>query len=215
MAGAPVARRLIRRTCVGPRDHGRRMSLARFAQAHAAPGYGYELEGGVIVVVDVPGLPYAQIVRTIRLAIELHMAEHLPPFCFVAGGSEVVIRIPRLQAERHPDLAIYLTRPPTDADQPWDDWTPEIVIEVVSSSSRTRGYRVKSVDYLAVGVREYWIVDPLTSSATILTRRGDLWRKRKLSRGGSIRTALLPEFSLALERVFASARRRRRSSNGA
>ena len=39
---------------VGPKDHGRRMSLDEFDHAEGQEGYCYELSRGVITVVDVP-----------------------------------------------------------------------------------------------------------------------------------------------------------------
>lgn len=44
------------------------------------------------------------------------------------------------------------------------DGPPDLVIEVVSSDSRTRDYREKFDEYEAAGVKEYWIVDPLYES---------------------------------------------------
>jgi len=77
------------------------------------------------------------------------------------------------------------------------------VVEVVSKTSRKRDYEKKPQEYLAAAVRAYWIVDPLTRTATVLTRRGDDWRRTKLDRRGVVRTALLPGFELRLVELFA------------
>ena len=37
---------------------------------------------------------------------------------------------------------------------------PDWIIEIVSSSSRSRDYMIKLFKYRTAGVREYWIVDP-------------------------------------------------------
>ena len=50
------------KTRIGPEDHGRTMSLEEFAEAEGKPGFLYELAGGVIQVVDIPGLPHGLIV---------------------------------------------------------------------------------------------------------------------------------------------------------
>ena len=39
---------------VGPKDHGRRMSLDEFDHAEGQEGYCYELSRGIITVTDVP-----------------------------------------------------------------------------------------------------------------------------------------------------------------
>jgi hypothetical protein len=41
----------------------------------------------------------------------------------------------------------------------WRSWTPDLVIEVVSESSRDRDYTEKRDEYWSLGVMEYWIVD--------------------------------------------------------
>ena len=113
---------------------------------------------------------------------------------------------PALESERHPDVTVYCSPPPTDDEQAWDDWTPDIVVEIASRSSRRRDYETKREDYLAAGVREYWVIDPLRRSATLFTRRGDAWRRTRSSARGALRTAHLPGFELRLSHVF-SARR--------
>lgn len=42
------------------------------------------------------------------------------------------------------------------------DGPPDLIIEIVSPDDPARDYREKYLDYQAAGVREYWIIDPLT-----------------------------------------------------
>lgn len=44
---------------------------------------------------------------------------------------------------------------------------PDFIVEVVSPSSRTMDYIIKTGKYALAGVREYWIVDPLKKCTTI------------------------------------------------
>jgi Uma2 family endonuclease len=182
------------------------MSLARFARADGVPGHLYELEHGVVVVMNVPNLPHARVVSHIRHAL-LSYAERSPgQVDLVAGGMDSVLRLWEAASERHPDVTVYLSAPPSDDPQPWDEWTPEIVIEVVSHESRVRDYSIKPAGYLAAGVREYWIIDPLRASATVHRRRGDRWKTQRYARTGTIRTALLPGFVLRVTQLLAAAR---------
>lgn len=180
------------------------MSLARFAYATGAEGRIYELERGVIVVVDVPGVPHERIARFIFDELAIYSRANPGQINLVSGGTGGVLRTWKLQTERHPDLMVYLNPPPTEAEQAWDEWTPDIVVEVVSPSSRQRDYTTKADDYLAAGVRQYWLIDPQARSATLHLRRGDMWRKERLTARGTIRTALLPGFVLPLRQVFAA-----------
>ena len=50
---------------------------------------------------------------------------------------------------------------------------PDLVVEVVSPSSRGMDYRTKHVLYSDAGVREYWIVDPSTSRTTVYRFEAD------------------------------------------
>ncbi len=40
------------------------------------------------------------------------------------------------------------------------DGPPDLDLEIVAPESTSRDYRVKSQEYEAFGIREYWIVDP-------------------------------------------------------
>ncbi|NJP08983.1 MAG: Uma2 family endonuclease [Leptolyngbyaceae cyanobacterium RU_5_1] len=44
---------------------------------------------------------------------------------------------------------------------------PKLVVEVVSPSTQTDDYRAKWVEYSALDIAEYWIVDPLQNTVTI------------------------------------------------
>lgn len=193
---------------IGPEHHGRRMSLARFAHADIVWGYRYELEHGVVVVVDVPGIPHERVIRELGYLLESYARTNPDRINLVAEAGGCVLRLEALQSERHPDIAVYLSPPPSDDPQAWDIWTPDIVVEVVSRSSRRREYQTKRKDYLAAGVRQYWIIDPERRSAMILSRKGDVWAESKLGPDGVLQSGLLPGFTVKLSRVFSAAKTR-------
>ncbi len=192
---------------IGPDDHGSLMPLDDFAHAEGQPGAQYELERGVILVVDIPGVPHMLAVQAIRDALASYRMGHRSEVYAVVEGGSMAIRMPGMQSERHPDIAVYLSPPPTDSEQPWDHWTPDIVVEVVSKSSEKRDYEIKRDEYLKAGVRCYWIVDPVARGGTILTRRGDTWSEQKLDSTATISTSLLPGFTLRTADVLAAADR--------
>lgn len=183
------------------------MSLEDFRQADAESGYRCELARGVVEVVDVPDLPHGLIIEEIRDQLSVYKAahRHLLKYMYVAGGSEARIQLEGMQSQRHPDISIYLTSPP-DPEHPWDEWIPDIVIEVVSGGSRVRDYRDKREEYLAAGIREYWLFDAEQRQMIALRRAGDTWRERRVQQDGAYQTGLLPGFVLQLGPVFAAAR---------
>lgn len=188
-------------TVLGPEDHGRRMSLAEFARAEGRGGYLYELAKGVVIVLDVPGVRHALVAQAIDEHIRVYEIAHPGTIHLLAPGSDCALRLPGLQSERHPDRALYLTPPPSD--NPWNSWTPEIAIEVVSRGQEERDYGEKREEYLRAGVREYWIVDPHRRTALFLRRQGDEWSEEEKGPGAVYATPLLPGFALDLGAVFA------------
>jgi len=189
---------------IGPAAAGTRMTLGEFAHVEGEPGHLYELEKGVILVVDIPGVPHMLVRQALRNALIQYQLKHPSRLFTVADGSDCALRMPEMQSERHPDLAVYLSPPPADEAQPWEDWVPDLVVEVVSKSSEERDYLIKRDEYLKAGIRAYWIVDPQTRTATVLARRTDTWRETKLDAAGTLKSAVLPGLEIPLTQVFAA-----------
>ncbi len=154
---------------IGPADRGREMTLEEFGEAEVEPGFRYELGRGVLEVTEVPGRPHGKIVSNLYMAIARYHHEHPGSIDRFGGGGEFYLRIPAMRSGRHPDLGVVLVDTPLD-DRGRDK--PALVAEVVSARSKTRDYQTKRQEYLAFGVREYWIVDPYKRQVTTLVRRG-------------------------------------------
>jgi Uma2 family endonuclease len=98
-----------------------------------------------------------------------------------------------------PDIAWWsaTTRPAV-----WDgalDVVPGLVVEVLSPKTRENDLGVKRDMYLASGVQELWLVDPPAKSVTLVAAgRGDV----EMRRGETLRSALLADFALPLDRIF-------------
>jgi len=191
------------RAQIGPQDDGRRMSLEEFRDMPGEPGYRYELGRGVVQVAPIPNLSHGLIIQAIDEQIYAWRGTHPGVVSYYAGGEGAKVELPVLVSERHPDRSIYATPAPPD-EQPWDRWTPSITIEVVSPrpDAAQRDYVEKREEYLALGVLEYWIVDPQERGMLALTRHGDRWREHKLAADGKWTTPLLPGFTLDLAHVF-------------
>ena len=82
---------------------------------------------------------------------------------------------------------------------------PEIVIEVVSSSSRKRDYDEKPAEYLRFGVKEYWIVDADIRALVVLRRSRGRWIETKVSPPRIYRSKLLPGLEFSIASVFKAA----------
>lgn len=179
------------RITIGPAHHGRRMAFDKFIRAEFQEGWLYELARGIIVVTDIPGINHARIVHRLATLFVLYEHSHKGTINFQASGSECRLRLPGMRSDRHPDQAIYLD-PPPEGDQPWTEWVPHIVVEVVSKGGIKRDYIEKKEEYLRLGVKEYWIIDPLKNRMTVLHRAGDTWAEKVLTGRQVHRTELLP-----------------------
>lgn len=191
---------------IGPADHGRPMSLEDFEHAEGQEGYRYELSRGIITVVEVPKGRHA--LQLIAARRELSDYEYLHPgrIVGVLGGGECKLLIGELESERHPDVAIFLSpSPDPDARDFWALWIPEIVIEIVSPSSRKRDYEEKPAEYLRLGVREYWIVDGRDKVMVVLKRVRNRWAESRIEPPATYRTKLLPGLEFSIGDVFRAA----------
>ena len=85
---------------------------------------------------------------------------------FVAGP-QFTIRLPQKPSRRDPDLLFVSSERESLVTNTYVDGPADLVIEIVSRESAARDYREKYNEYEAAGVREYWIVDPLSQTTTL------------------------------------------------
>jgi Uma2 family endonuclease len=81
---------------------------------------------------------------------------------------------------------------------------PDLAIEVLSPSSRRYDLVEKRINYARFGVREYWIVDPIERSATVLELVQGEWIPVR-SEEGVLRSRVLDGFWLRLEWLLPAA----------
>jgi Uma2 family endonuclease len=133
-------------------------------QMHRLPedGNTYEVIHGELFVSPGPRVQHQNMVNV--------LADILRPFVQRWDLGRVVhprcvIRFSDSEVE--PDLMV---RPLADPAE--DDWArlplPELVVEVVSGTSRIRDYNQKRSFYLELGIPEYWIVDGQRREITIV-----------------------------------------------
>jgi Uma2 family endonuclease len=182
------------------------MSLADFEHALVEEGHLYELGRGVVIVSEVPNPPHAAQVNAIRLQLFAYaLAKKVRPFT-VLSGSECKVLVEQLESERHPDLAVYRTPPPTADSEAWATWVPELVVEIVSADSRERDSQKKPEEYLAFGVKEYWIVDADREELTVLRRTRGRWKEQVIRPPQKYASRLFPGLEVVCGLVFEAAR---------
>jgi Uma2 family endonuclease len=143
---------------------------------------------------------------TVRDSIVIHHLAEPKRFQILAGGSHCKLVIPAWESERHPDIAVYLTKPKGKKDRTlWRRWIPELIIEVVSAASNQRDYVEKREEYWTLGVKEYWIVDTKMQHIVVLRRGKSDWIEKRLGPDDTCETKLLPKFKLPCKPVFDAA----------
>ena len=107
---------------------------------------------------------------------------------------------------REPDLLLLLSAAdPRNQDRYW--LGADLTLEVVSEDKPERDIVEKRGDYAEGGVPEYWIVNPVTETITVLRLHGAAYEDAGVYRRGQSATSVLrPEFSVSVADVFDSAR---------
>ena len=106
---------------------------------------------------------------------------------------------------REPDLFVAKLsesdEPPAAADVLW-------VLEIVSPGqlNRDRDLIDKRRDYAQARIPEYWIVDPVEETVTVLSLDGQSYRAHREFKPGTVATSpLLPKFQINVTELFESA----------
>ena len=122
-----------------------------------------------------------------------------------AGGVVVFAGLPvrlRPGKDRQPDVLLLLNR--GDSRNQADFWWgADLVIEIVSPRNHQRDLRTKRREYAEAGIPEYWIVNPLDETITVLTLAGKAYAEHGVFRRGARATSvLLREFIVGVDEVL-------------
>ncbi len=170
-------------------------------------GLRHELIDGEHYVTPSPNLDHQRISGRLYLAIGNYLQAHptgeivYAPFDVVFSRHDVV----------EPDL-LYLSneRASRVVTQTSVQGAPNLIIEILSKSTRRRDRTIKQRLYERSAVDEYWMVDPVTASIRILRQRAGRFAAAadlRADAGDVLTTPLLPEFTVPLAEIFATPRR--------
>ena len=77
------------------------------------------------------------------------------------------VRLANQARRRVPDL-VFLCKDRLDLlKHAHIEGAPDLIVEIVSPDSQSRDWREKYLDYQAAGVREYWVIDPMSQHAEV------------------------------------------------
>lgn len=122
------------------------------------------------------------------------------------AGGKVLVAPLRLRVGpskfREPDILMLLdVTDPRYQDAFW--LGADLVVEIVSPDHPARDTEQRPRDYAEAGIPEYWIVNPLTDTISVLVLDGTSYRTRGVfGRGEHATSALLAGFSVGVDEVF-------------
>lgn len=110
----------------------------------------------------------------------------------------------RLRPGKHREPDILMLRDAADPRNQDAFWLgADLVVEVVSPDHPERDTVEKPRDYAEAGIPEYWIVNPLDATITVLVLDGDSYRSHGIFQRGERATShLLAGFSVPVVEVF-------------
>jgi len=163
-------------------------------------GLRHEIIDGEHYVTAAPATRHQRISRNLLYLIQTYLETHpvgeLFGAPFDALLSEFDIVVPDLIYLSH-ERSTFLTSKNLQGP-------PDLVIEILSPSTKSRDRKLKRDLYERVGVREYWVVDPEADQVEIYrSNENTFGAPVTVPRTGAIMTPLLPDFELPLDRVLA------------
>jgi Uma2 family endonuclease len=156
-----------------------------------------EFTDGIIEVLPTPTKCHQAISKLLFLAF-LAVVQWL--------GGDVFYAPLRLQvrpgAFREPDLLLIIDKnDPRAQDAYW--LGADLVLEIVSPDKPKRDTEEKPLDYAAAGIPEYWIVNPLNDTITVLVLDGETYVEHGVfQRGQRAVSKLINGFSVSVDEVF-------------
>ncbi|MEJ7638032.1 MAG: Uma2 family endonuclease [Singulisphaera sp.] len=110
-------------------------------------------------------------------------------------GPEFQVRLGARRRRRVPDV-LFVARPHLENLRTNHlEGAPDLAMEIVSPDSVARDWREKYLDYQAAGVREYWVIDPLSRNVEADTLTEEVYRRIEEA-DGRIASLVLPGFFL-------------------
>jgi Uma2 family endonuclease len=188
---------------LGPEANGMLLTPEEFDAAEFAEGWRYELIRGVLIVSPAPSRKERDPNEELGAWLRVYSQQHPQGGSLDATLSEETIPVD--PERRRADRVIWagLGRLPEPSDP------PTIVVEYVSAgrSSRRRDYEEKRTEYLAIGVREYWVIDRFDRTLTVFSQAAGSFETTTVREDQTYTTPLLPGFQLRLARLLQLANR--------
>lgn len=166
-----------------------------------ADGNRHELIDGEHYMTPAPSLRHQRVSRRLARILDTFLLEHPLGEIFPAPCDVVLSEINVVE----PDLVFVAAESTRILTEQNIQGAPELVIEILSPSTRHTDSVVKRRLYEYFGVQEYWLIDPLAETVTVFRQRdGVLRSEEELDRESDavLTSPWLPGLQIPLEEVF-------------
>ena len=162
-------------------------------------GNRYEVIEGELCLVPAPNRKHQIVILNIAVEFRNFLRSRELGHVYIAPFDVVLSSVNVLQ----PDV-LYVSNNRLDIlSDAGASGAPDLAVEVLSPSTRSRDEITKLRLYEDFGVDEYWIVDPERERVRVFRRAGKkLDRVAELSRGETVTTPLLAGFGIVVEMMF-------------
>ncbi|MCG8556271.1 MAG: Uma2 family endonuclease [Proteobacteria bacterium] len=162
-------------------------------------GRRYELFEGEVYVTPAPLVVHQRISRNLEFQLHRYVQQHGLGEVLDAPVDVILGRTTVLQ----PDLLYVSRKREAIVTRHGVEGPPDLVIEILSDSTRERDRGVKQQLYARHGVAHYWIVDPATKTvAEHVLEEGGYVLLRTYVANDVMAPALFPELAIDLATVF-------------
>lgn len=79
---------------------------------------------------------------------------------------------------------------------------PDLVVEILSKSTKKNDYGIKFEDYLAHGVKEYWIIDPIKKVVELYRINENKYELILKSGTGTLKSEVINDFEIKIKVIF-------------
>ncbi len=168
-----------------------------YAMPESERGERYELIDGELFVTPAPAMRH----QVISSNLFFHLSAHVRSLRIGWVGDNSGVRIGD-GTYVIPDLVFISREREETIGEANIEAAPDLVVEILSPSTRRNDLLIKRTLYARIGVREYWLIEPATQTVTVLTLSSDSYVEVSTSDGGSIRSQVLPGLHLTFDDVF-------------
>lgn len=188
-------------TCSGrkePRSAGLRMTAEEYLQLEE-DRFRYELIDGVICLSPSPTPRHQHVM--LRIVTDIHAFLEANAVGYVLFGVDVPLRQGPNGGDLvyRPDIVFIRSEIPKPLPERIAA-PPQLVVEIISETSRAYDSQTKMADYERVGILEYWLIDPLRGAMTFYRLEAGRYIEAA-AQGDRFQSRAIPGFVLDLSRV--------------